>query len=93
MDISNKMLMDLAAQLGMEGKNTSQTKSTANMAEEYKNKNEDELLDEIMDLKKVMQKDKAQFEKQMKAIKSLRVMMNSEQKARLDKIIRLLEDE
>lgn len=93
MDISNKMLMDLAAQLGMEGKNTSQTKSTANMAEEYKNKNEDELLDEIMDLKKVMQKDKAQFEKQMKAIKSLRVMMNSEQKAKLDKIIRLLEDE
>lgn len=93
MNINNKMIMDLAEQLGFENDSVSQARRAADMAEEYKNKDEDELLDEILNFKKAMKKDRAQFEKQLKAIKALRVMMNDEQKARLDKVIRLLEYE
>lgn len=93
MNINNKMIMDLAEQLGFENDSVSQARRAADMAEEYKNKDEDELLDEILNFKKAMKKDRAQFEKQLKAIKALRVMMNDEQKARLDKVIRLMEYE
>lgn len=93
MDINNKMLMDLASQLGFENTNSNQSRKAADMAEKYKSKSDDELIEEILNLKKSMKKDKVQFEKQMKAIKSLRVMMSGEQKARLEKVIRLLESE
>ena len=93
MDINNKMLMDLASQLGFENTKSNQSKSAADMAEKYKSKSDDELLEEILNLKKSFKKDRAQFEKQMKAIKSLRVMMSGEQKARLEKVIQLLESE
>ena len=93
MDINNKMLMDLASQLGFENTNSNQAKRATNMADKYKSKSDDELIGEILNLKKTMKKDRAQFDKQMNAIKSLRVMMSGEQKARLEKIIRLLESE
>lgn len=93
MDINNKMLMDLASQLGFENANSNQSKRATDMAEKYKSKNDDELLGEILKFKKSMKKDKAQYEKQMNAIKSLRVMMSGEQKARLEKVIRLLESD
>lgn len=93
MSIDNKMIMDLAEQLGFENSSVNEARRAANMAEAYKNKDEDELLDEILNFKKAMKSDRAQFEKQLKAIKALRVMMNDEQKARLDKIIRLMEYE
>lgn len=93
MDINNKMLMDLASQLGMEGNSSSGAKKAAGMAKQYEGKSDDELMDEILNLKKAMKSDRGQFEKQMKAIKALRGMMNQEQRARLDKVIRLLENE
>ena len=93
MEINNKMIMDLASQLGFENANLNQSKRAADIAEKYKSKSDDELIDEILKLKKNMKKDKSQFENQMKAIKSLRLMMSGEQKSRLEKIIRLLESE
>lgn len=93
MNIDNKMLMDLASQLGFENTKSNQANKAAGMAEKYKNKSDDEIMQEILALKKSMKKDRAQFEKQMKAIKSLRVMMSGEQRARLEKVIRLLETE
>ena len=93
MDINNKMIMELASQLGLENTKTRQSERVAEAAEKYKGKSDQELISEIMKLKHSMKKDRAQFEKQMRAVKSLRVMMNDEQKARLDKVIRLLESE
>ncbi|WP_027399596.1 hypothetical protein [Anaerovorax odorimutans] len=92
MDLNNKMLNDLANQLGIQG-NDSNSKKAAGMAEKYKGKSDDELIGEILNLKKAMKSDKAQFEKQMMAVKALRGMMNQQQRARLDKIIRLLEND
>lgn len=93
MDINNKMLMDLASQLGLKGGSSSDAKKAAGMAQDYQNKSEEELMKEILTLKKAMKSDKAAFDNQMKAIRALSSMMNKEQRARLDKVIRLLEND
>lgn len=93
MDIDPKILMDLAGQLGMNEGKENKIKRTADLADKYKGKSDQELLHEITKLKNSMKTDKSQFDKQMKAIKSLSVMMNNEQKARLEKVIRLLESD
>ena len=93
MDINNKMLMDLASQLGLKGGSSSDAKKAAGMAQEYQNKSEEELMKEILTLKKAMKSDKAAFDNQMKAIRALSNMMNKEQRARLEKVIRLLEND
>lgn len=92
MEINNKMLMDLAEQLGLQ-RNVSKADAMSDLADKYKGKSDQELINEILKVKNSMKKDKSQFEKQMKAIKALRSMMNGEQKARLEKLIRLLESE
>lgn len=96
MDINDKLVMDLAEQLGLgsEKKNSvSKADRMSDIAEKYKGKSDQELIDEIMKVKRSLKKDRAQFEKQMKAIKAMRSMMTGEQKARLERLIRLLESE
>lgn len=91
MDINDKLLMDLAEQLGLGSSTVSKADRMSGLADKYKGKSDQELIDEIMKVKRSLKKDKAQFEKQMRTIKALRSMMNGEQKARLEKLIRLLE--
>ena len=100
MDSNDKLLMDLAVQLGLGKPESSASKSEpsvskqdrmSEIADKYKGKSDQELISEIMKVKQSMKKDKAQYEKQMKTIKALRSMMTGEQKARLEKLIRLLE--
>jgi len=94
MDLNDKLLLDLAEQLGLGGGRTvSKADRMSDLADKYKGKSDQELITEIMKVKHSLKKDKAQFEKQMKTIKALRSMMNGEQKARLEKLIRLLESE
>ncbi|MDF2656379.1 MAG: hypothetical protein K0R19_2853 [Bacillota bacterium] len=95
MDINEKMMMDLAEQMGFKRNAPPQKErdKMSNLADKYKGKSDQELIDEILKVKKTMKKDKAQFEKQMKTVKALRAMMNGEQRERLDKLIRLLESE
>ena len=97
MDLNDKLLLDLAEQLGLGGggggggPTVSKADRMSDMADKYKGKSDQELIAEIMKVKHSLKKDKVQFEKQMKTIKALRSMMNGEQKARLEKLIRLLE--
>ena len=96
MEINDEMLMDLAEQLGLGrtvSKTATKTDNVADLAQKYKGKSDQELIDEIMKVKNSMKKDRNQFEKQMKTIKALRNVMNGEQKARLEKLIRLLEED
>ena len=92
MEVNDEMMMDLAEQLGL-GRNVSKTDNVADLAQKYKGKSDQELIDEILKIKTNMKKDKTQFDKQMKTIKALRTVMNGEQKARLEKLIRLLEED
>lgn len=91
MDIDQKMLMELAGQMGFDNKNQRAAGKAASMAGQYRNKSEEELLQEIMGLKREMKRDPAAFAKQMKAIRALRGMMSGEQRQRLDRVIALLE--
>ncbi len=92
MQINDKMLMDLAEQMGLR-RSTSKKDNMSDLADKYKGKNDQELIDEILKVKRTMKKDTAQFEKNLKTIKALRSMMNGEQKTRLDKLIRILESD
>jgi len=91
MDINNKMLEDLASELGLPNQNDVGMKQAERKAESYKNKSDDELIQEILKLKGAMQNDKDTYNKQMGTLKALRGVMQGEQKARLEKIITLLE--
>lgn len=92
MDLNDKLLMDLAEQLGLGGRPTvSKADRMSDLADKYKGKSDQELVAEILKVKQNLKKDKVQFEKQMKTIRALRSVMTGEQKARLEKLIRLLE--
>ncbi|MDF3002223.1 MAG: hypothetical protein K0Q48_2342 [Bacillota bacterium] len=93
MDVNEKLMMDLAEQMGFKRNTAPQKDKMSNLADKYKGKSDQELIDEILKVKKTMKKDKAQFEKQMKTVKALRAMMNGEQRERLDQLIHLLETE
>lgn len=97
MDITNKMLADLAYELGIDaGGGTVSSGSQINMndinriADRYKSKSDSELLSEISQIKGKLKKDRKLYEQQLKAVQALRPMMNAEQRARLDKIIEIL---
>lgn len=93
MDIDEKLLLDLAEQMGMRKANVSKSDRMSGLADQYKGKSDQELIDEILKVKKNLKKNRAQFEKQMSTIKALRAVMTGEQKARLERLIRLLESE
>lgn len=96
MDINDKLILDLAEQLGLgpeKSNNVSKADRMSDLADKYKGKSDQELIDEILKVKRSLKKDKAQFEKQLKTIKAMRSMMTGEQKARLERLIRLLESE
>ena len=92
MEINQKMLLDLAEQLGMSsgGKPSQAAAGAARMAGAYEGKSEEELLREIQALKSEMQADPATYRKQMQALRMLRGMMKGEQRARLDRILEIL---
>lgn len=84
--MDNKILMDLAKQLGLPEQAAQQK------VNEYIGKSDEEILQEIRKMKKVIKRDKKTYEKQMQTIKALAAAMNREQRARLQKIIDLLEE-
>ena len=95
MDITNKMLLDLAGDAGIKTSGSAAAgdlNEAKQKAEQMKRKSEDELIAEIMELKKAIKKDRKTYEQQLKTVKALKPMMNAEQRARLDRIIKLLEE-
>ena len=95
MDITNKMLLDLAGDAGIKTSGNTAAgdlNEAKHKAEQMKGKSEDELLAEIMELKKAIKKDRKTYEQQLKTVKALKPMMNAEQRSRLERIIKLLEE-
>lgn len=92
MNLNQQLLNDLAGKLGLEESGQNAVKTAVDMADDYKDMNEDALVTEIMNLKRMMKSDGDQYRKQIAAIKSLRAVMNEDQQKRLDKMIKLLDD-
>ena len=83
--MDNRMIMELAKQLGLP-EETAEAK-----AKEYIGKSDEEILREIKRIKTILKKDKKAYRKQMQTIRALAGTMSGPQKARLEKIIALLE--
>ena len=92
MDINDKMLADLASELGLPQNNRSNMEKAKRKASGYQNKSDDEVLKEILNLKDTLKKDRAAYEKQMATLRALRGVMQGEQRQRLERIISMLEN-
>ncbi|MEG0830302.1 MAG: hypothetical protein RSD88_07970 [Anaerovoracaceae bacterium] len=83
--MDNKIIMDLAKQLGLPEKQAQEK------AKAYMGKSDEEILQEIMKIKGKLKGNEAAFQKQLQAAKMLAGTMSGQQKAKLEKIIALLE--
>ncbi len=92
-DINRQKLMELAASLGLSPIDKNKLRSVEDAAKKYENKSEEEVLKELKQLKETLFADKASFERQMKLVKDIRPMLNTEQRQKLDRIIDLLSRE
>lgn len=82
--MNNKSIMDMAKQLGL-------PVTEANI-EDVSSMNQQQMAAEIKKLKDEIKKDPETFRKQVAAIKSLSAMMNQVQRAKLESLLRMLEE-
>lgn len=82
--MNNKSIMDMARQLGL-------PVTEANI-EDVSSMSQQQMEAEIRKLKNEIKKDPETFRKQVAAIKSLSSMMNPMQRAKLESLLRMLED-
>ena len=82
--MNNKSIMDMARQLGL-------PVTEANI-EDVSSMSQQQMEAEIRKLKNEIKKDPETFRKQVAAIKSLSSMMNPMQRAKLDSLLRMLEE-
>lgn len=82
--MNNKSIMDMARQLGLPA-------TEANI-EDVSSMSQQQLEAEIRKLKNEIKKDPETFRKQVAAIKSLSSMMNPMQRAKLESLLRMLEE-
>lgn len=82
--MNNKSIMDMARQLGL-------PVTEANI-EDVSSMGQQQMEAEIRKLKNEIKKDPETFRKQVAAIKSLSSMMNPMQRAKLESLLRMLEE-
>lgn len=87
MKLDDNAIRELASQFGVNG-----TKNVdMNKVKDFEKKDDREILAEIMNLRRKLEAANIPYEKQMAALTSLMPVLDSNQKARLQKIIELME--
>ena len=86
MDLSEKMISDIARQLGLSGGKGVNNDTIKKM----EGKSDQELAKEILKLREQLNANNIDYEKQAALVQSLLPMMKGEQRARLEKIIKML---
>ena len=87
MELKDKMVGDIARQLGIKpGRNNGQE-----ILRQLENKSDAELEREILKIKEQLRANNITYEKQLTMLRNLAPMMNGRQKARLQKVIELLQ--
>ena len=86
MDLIEQMAGEIARQLGLSGRNG----VSRDVVRELERRSDAELSRDILRLKKQLAENNISPQQQMAIVKKLMPMMNSEQKARLQKVIELL---
>ena len=87
MDLNEKMISEIAGQLGLKG---SQGVSR-NMIRQFENKSDAELERDILKLKEQLKANNISYQRQIAMLRNLAPMMNPKQKARLQQVIELLQ--
>ena len=87
MELDERMIGEIAQQLGLKG--------NSNMGQEvlrqFENKSDAELERDILRLKEQLKANNVSYQKQVAMLKNLAPMMNAKQKARLQRVIELLQ--
>lgn len=87
MELNDKMIGDIAAQLGIKpGRSNGQE-----ILRQLENKSDAELEREILKIKEQLRANNVTYEKQLGMLRNLAPMMNGRQKARLQRVIELLQ--
>jgi len=87
MELNDKMVGEIARQLGIKpGRNSGQ-----DIMRQLENKSDAELEREILKIKEQLKANNVTYEKQLSMLRSLSSMMNGRQKARLQRVIELLQ--
>lgn len=87
MELNDKMIGDIARQLGIKpGRNSGQ-----DILKQLENKSDAELEREILKIKEQLKANNITYEKQLSMMKNLAPMMNGKQRSRLQKVIELLQ--
>lgn len=87
MELNDKMVGDIARQLGIKpGRNNGQE-----ILRQLENKSDAELEREILKIKEQLRANNITYEKQLTMLRNLAPMMKGRQKARLQKVIELLQ--
>ena len=87
MELNDKMVGDIARQLGIKpGRNNGQE-----ILRQLENKSDAELERVILKIKEQLRANNITYEKQLTMLRNLAPMMNGRQKARLQKVIELLQ--
>ena len=87
MELNDKMVGEIAQQLGIKpGKNNGQ-----DILRQLENKSDAELEREILKIKEQLKANNITYQKQIGMLKTLAPMMNTKQRARLQKVIEILQ--
>ena len=87
MDLNEKMISEIAGQLGLKGSSG----VNQNMIKQFENKSDKELERDILRMKEQLKANNVSYQKQISMLRSLAPMMNPKQKARLQRVIELLQ--
>jgi len=87
MDLNEKMVGEIASQLGLKGGQG----VSRDMIRQFENKSDAELERDILKLKEQLKANNISYQRQISLLRNLAPMMNPKQKARLQHVIELLQ--
>lgn len=88
-NMNPQQLMEIASRLGI-GKGDIDIKEAA---QKLGGKSDEELIQEVRKLKADLSKDKEKFQKQLNSLKMVRNMLNGEQQAKFDQMMKILTED
>lgn len=87
MELDEKMISEIASQLGLGGRKDIQRRSLEYLA----SKNDAELERELLKVKQQLKANNISYEKQMAMLRSLAPMMDQKQRAKLQRVVEILQ--
>ena len=87
MELDEKMISEIASQLGLGGRKDIQRRSLEHLA----SKSDAELERELLKVKQQLKANNISYEKQMAMLRSLAPMMDQKQRAKLQRVVEILQ--